>query len=161
LSFEQVHFVRRITLAISLCLLIFFLPMWAHNVAAAQDQQPASGLTDAIASRLLAQVAEGLQGRIANTMLSAFDLDRMPAGAMFKQQITAFINQTDNIRVHFKELQVQGNAVSVDVEMDATPHSDIAVPVQKHTQMRFTAENGKGGWKFVDVEPRGFFTLER
>jgi hypothetical protein len=161
LSFEQVYFVRRIRLVVSLCLLIFLLPVWPHNVAAAQDQQAPSGLTDAIASRLLAQVAEGLQGRVANTMLGAFDLDRMPAGAMFKQQITAFINQTDNIRVHLKELQVHGNNVSVDVEMDATPHSDIVVPVQKHTQMRFTAENGKSGWKFVDVEPRGFFTLER
>ncbi len=154
-------FARRPRLAISLCLLVFLLPVWARNVAAAQDQQAASGLTDAIASHLLAQVAEGLQGRVANTMLGAFDLDRMPAGAMFKQQITAFINQTDNIRVHLKELQVHGNTVSVDVEMDATPHSDIVVPVQKHTQMRFTAGNGKSGWKFVDVEPRGFFTLER
>jgi hypothetical protein len=157
------HLIRRttLTLAISLSLLVFFLPGWGSNMAGTQNQQSASELTDAIASPLLAQVAEGLQGRVANLMLGAFDLTRMPAGPAFKQQIAAFINQTDNIRVHFKQLEVKGNAVLVDAEMDATPHSDIAVPVQKHTQLRFTAENGKGGWKFVDVEPRGFFSLER
>jgi hypothetical protein len=155
------HFMRRATLAVTLCLLTFFPAVWGSNVAGAQDQQPTSELTDSIASRLLAQVAEGLQSRVANTILGAFNLSRMPGGPAFRQQIAAFINQTDNIRVHSKELQVKGNTVLVDVEMDATPHSDIAVPVRKHTQMSFTAENGKDGWKFVDVEPRGFFTLER
>ena len=128
---------------------------------ALKTSSPRRELTDSIASRLLAQVAEGLQSRVANTILGAFNLSRMPAGQAFKQQIAAFINQTDNIRVHFKELQVKGNTVLVDVEMDATPHSDIAVPVRKHTQMSFTAEMARLDGNLWMSEPRDFFTLER
>lgn len=115
--------------------------------------------TEAAASRLLDQVAEGLQSRITKKMLNAFDLARMAGGAVFRERVTAFMNQTDSIRVHFKLHEVADNVAVVDVEMEAVPHSDIAPPERKHMELRFTAAPGRDGWKFVDVQPRGFFSL--
>ena len=117
-----------------------------------------STFTEQAASKLLNQVAEGLNGRTARKMLSAFDLNRMDGGAAFKDRISAFFNQTDSIRVHFKLLEVTDNIATVDAEMDVTPHSDLAPPQHKYMQLRFTGEKVGGGWKFIDVQPRNFFS---
>ena len=114
--------------------------------------------TEQAASKLLDQVAEGLNGRITRKMLTAFDLNRMNGGAVFKDQISAFFNQTDSIRVHFKLLEVTDNVAVVDAEMDVTPHSDLAAPQHKYMQLRFTGEKVGSGWKFIEVQPRNFFS---
>jgi hypothetical protein len=152
---KQPHFLSK-TAAVAVLLLLGLL----QGPARAQTQPDSSGFDDASAARLLSQVSQGLEGRVSARMLGAFDLTRMPGGSAFKQQIANFINQTDSISVHFKLQETTGSTALVDVEMDATPHSDIAVPVRKHTPMRFTAEKGKTGWKFVDVQPRNFFSLQ-
>src|SRR5262249_40891831 len=107
---------------------------------------------------LLNQIAEGLQGHSPRKMLGAFDLSRMARGPEFKEQITAFFNQYDTIRVHFKLKEVTDNIVTVDAEMDETPRSSITPPQHKRVELRFTAEKTANGWKFVEVQPRGFFT---
>jgi len=132
--------------------------------AFAQTQKPGAPakddatFTEQAASRLLEQVTEGLNGRTAKKMLSAFDLNRMNDGAVFKDQVSAFFNQTDSIRVHFKLLEVTGNVAVVDAEMDVTPRSDLTPPQHKYMQLRFTGEKGRNGWKFIDVQPRNFFS---
>ena len=118
---------------------------------------PESTFTESAASKLLNQVAEGLQGHSSRKMLGAFDLSRMNGGAVFREQITAFFNQYDTIRVHFKLVEVKDNTATVDAEMDQTPRSAIAPPQHKSMELRFTAEKDGSGWKFVDVRPRGFF----
>lgn len=117
-----------------------------------------STFTEQAASKLLNQVVEGLNGRTTRKMLSAFDLNRMNGGAVFKGQISAFFNQTDSIRVHFNLREVTDNVVVVDAEMDVTSRGDLTPPQHKSMQLRFTGEKGRNGWKFIDVQPRSFFS---
>lgn len=114
--------------------------------------------SEAAAAKLLGQVTEGLQGHMPRKMLGVFDLTRMEGGAIFKEQVTAFFNQSDSIRVHFKLLEVKDNTVTVNAQMEITSHSSIDPPQHKSVQLRFTAEPNSSGWKFVDVQPRNFFS---
>jgi hypothetical protein len=125
-----------------------------------QQKESPNAFDERAASRLLEQLAEGLNGRLVKKTLSAFDLQRMNGGQVFKEHITAFISQTDSIRTHFKLVEVKDNTVVADVEMDAVPRNDIVPPQHKHAQVRFTAASLREGWKFTDVEPRGFFSLQ-
>src|SRR5262249_21800945 len=134
------------------------LALSVGEVSRAQSQDQANVFTESKASKLLNQVAEGLQGHSAKKMLGAFDLSRMNGGAVFKDQITAFFNQYDTIRVHFKQLQVNDNTAIVNAEMDQSPRSAINPPQHKSMELRFTAEKDGNGWKFVDVQPRTFFS---
>lgn len=151
---NKLSLVRFVTLMVALqfCTLAF-----------TQTQQPDSPkddstFTEQAASKLLNQVAEGLNGRTARKMLSAFDLNRMDGGAVFRDRINAFFNEAESIRVHFKLLEVTDNVAVVDAEMDVTPHSDLTPPQHKFMQLRFTGEKGRNGWKFIDAQPRSFFS---
>ncbi|HEY6252639.1 MAG TPA: hypothetical protein VI685_22000 [Candidatus Angelobacter sp.] len=126
--------------------------------APSQGQEPSNTFTEEVAARLLSQMAEGLQGHSQKKMLSAFDLARMDGGATFKEQITAFFNQYETIRVHFKLIEVKDDTAVVDAELDGTPHDAITPPEHKRMQLTFTAGKGADGWKFIDVQPRMFFT---
>lgn len=128
-----------------------------HDLAA-QSDPPADSFSELAASKLLSQVAEGLQGHLSRKMLDAFDLARMAHGAIFKEQVTAFFNQYDFIRVHFKLVEVKDNTVIVDAQMEASTSGDATPPQRKSIQLRFTAEKTTVGWKFVDVQPRAFFS---
>lgn len=140
------------------CLAVLMAAQLLCHFSFAQTEQPAANVfTEGAASKLLNQVAEGLRGHSSRKMLGAFDLGRMNGGPVFKEQITAFFNQYDTIRVHFKLLDVTDNVVAVDAEMEETPRSAITPPQHKSLELRFTAEKEANGWKFVDVQPRGFF----
>src|SRR5947209_11781634 len=152
--------VHRLNVVLVLMLLLetsvpFSLAMQAQKPDAPTSQD--SSFTEQAASKLLDQVAEGLNGRIAKKMLSAFDLNRMNGGAVFKDQISAFFNQTDSIRVRFKLLEVTDNVATVDAELDVTPNGDLAPAQHKHTQLRFAEENSSGGGDVVEVMPGIFF----
>lgn len=131
-----------------------FLP-WSM---AAQSEAPSDVFSEAEASKLLKQVADGLQGHSKRRMLNAFDLSRMDGGPLFAERITAFFSGYDSIRVHFKLVQVKDNVAVVDAEIDSTPRNDADPPQHKSLRLRFTAATAAGGWKFVDVQPRNFFS---
>lgn len=124
----------------------------------AQTDPADDSFNDLAASKLLSQVAEGLQGHLSRKMLDAFDLARMTRGATFKQQVTAFFNQYDSIRVHLKLLEVKDNTVIVNAQMEESTSGNFPAPQHKSAQLRFTAEKTPAGWKFVDVQPRAFFS---
>jgi hypothetical protein len=128
------------------------------NQAGQQSKSEEPAFTDTDAAPLLDQLAEGLQSRIANKVLSVFDLSRMNDGEIFREQITAFFRQYDSIRVHFKLLEVNGKGLLVDAELDATPNGEFQPPEHKRMELRFTAAKSEGGWKFIDVQPRSFFS---
>lgn len=129
----------------------------AHLPAQSQSD-PDDVFTDSAASKLLGQIAEGLQGHSARKMLGAFDLSRMQGGALFKEQITALFNRYDSIRVHFKLVEVQDNTAIVDAEMDESPANANDPPQHKSLQLRLGATKTSAGWKFMDLQPRNFFT---
>jgi hypothetical protein len=86
----------------------------------------------------------------------------MTGGQSFKDQITAFLDQHESIRVHFNLVETSTTGAEsvaiVDVEMEEDQRSDIAAPGHKHAQLRFVAQNTPAGWRFTDVQPRSFFT---
>jgi hypothetical protein len=130
----------------------------AQDASVAQAAQTHPVFTVEAASKLLAQVAKGLQGHSERTMLGAFDLSLMEQGPIFKQQITALFEQYDDIRVRFKLEEIKDNVALVDAEIDQTPRNDADPPRHKTAELRFTGAETADGWKFIDVQPRSFFS---
>jgi len=140
--------------ALGIALLLF--PVSLRRAQARSDEP--SVFTEAAASKLLSQVAEGLRSHSAKKMLSAFDLSMMDGGSIFKEQITALFNQYESIRVHFKLVEVKENVAVVDAELDGTPPNGDSPPQHKNVQLRLTAAKTSAGWRFVDAQPRAFFS---
>jgi hypothetical protein len=132
--------------------------------AAAQGQAEPPSFNDRIAAQFLSQLKESLQGHSQKKLLASFDLTRMKDGALFKQQINSFFDQTGTIRVHFNLQQSsteEGKGLAVlDAEMEAEAIEDNAPSLHKSMQLRLTVEPGASGWKITDVQPRSFFSTQ-
>ena len=155
---------RRITrsygslLFLTVCLLFSAaLPVGAF-AQAAQNQKAFSAHD---ASALLNQMNDGLVTRSAGKFLAAFDLTRMDNGQLFKQQISSFISHTDSIRMHFNLTTAGMNGgqgvATVDVQMEADMGNGGA-PLHKEVTLKWVAEQAGSGWKFIDLQPRAFFS---
>lgn len=143
------------------CMLLCCVVLQAQG---APQQQPPPATFDAqTASRMLLQLSEALQGHSQKQFLALFDLDRMKEGALFKQQINSFFSQTDSIRVHLNlvETSIDGDKanLAVDAEMEAEPRNAGAVSRRKE-RLNFLVTNAVNSWKFVDLQPRSFFSLQ-
>jgi hypothetical protein len=137
----------------------------AVSVSQTEPKPRPEAFTDREASDLLRQISQGLVSRNQNQVLSAFDLSRMQNGVLFRQQIVSFIAHAENIRLYFHLAQVLAtadkNEAEATVEMEADQRgSSNATPVHKQTRLHLTAQNTSSGWKFTDVQPRGFFSLQ-
>jgi hypothetical protein len=123
-----------------------------------------NSFADSSAIELLGQIASGLVAHNPDRMLRTFDLDKMADGQLFKQQVTSFFNQTEVIRVHFDQVQTSmesGKGITtVEVELEAEHGDDRIPPLHKQAQLRFVAEASGGRWKFTDVQPRAFFSIQ-
>jgi hypothetical protein len=120
--------------------------------------------TDGAASDLLNQITSGFTSRNQKKVLAVFDLAAMADGERFRQQIISFFSHTESVRIHFNLVKTSGEegkgTAEVQVEMEAAPRDDNAPTVHKQERLRFTAASTSGGWKFTDVEPRAFFSLQ-
>jgi hypothetical protein len=126
-------------------------------------QTPSPSAFDAqTASRLLLQLSEALQGHSQKQFLALFDLANMKDSTLFRQQINSFFAQTESIRVHLNlaETTLDGDQanVAVDAEMEAEP-SNGGAPLRRNERLNFVVTNADGSWKFVDLQPRSFFSL--
>jgi hypothetical protein len=135
----------------------------AYTQATQPKQPPQQGAFDAeTASRLLLQLNEALQGHSQKQFLALFDLTRMKDGPLFKQQITSFFSQTDSIRVHLNlsETAQDGDraTMAVEAEMEAQP-SNGSPAARRNERLNFVVANAGTSWKFVDLQPRSFFSL--
>lgn len=129
----------------------------------APQQQPTPSAFDAqTASRLLLQLSEALQGHSQKQFLALFDLNKMKDGALFKQQVNSFFAQTESIRVHLNlaDTSLDGDKanIAVDAEMEAQP-SNGGPPSRRKDRLNFLVANQGNSWKFVDLQPRSFFSL--
>jgi len=129
----------------------------------APQQQSSPGAFDAqTASRMLLQLSEALQGHSQKQFLGLFDLNTMKDGPLFKQQINSFFGQTDSIRVHLNltDTSVDGDKanVTVEAEMEAQP-SNGGAPGRRNERLIFTVAGVGDKWKFIEVQPRSFFSL--
>ncbi len=131
---------------------------------AGQSGSAQDSFSDGTAHALLDQVASGLVAHNRNRMLGAFDLDKMTDGPLFKQQVTSLFSQTATIRVHFNQIQTsveEGRGLTtVEVEMEAERSDDRLPTLYKQAQLHLVAENTSGKWKFTDVQPRTFFSIQ-
>jgi len=145
---------------------IVLMALLSATLAAAQatpPKQPPQNAFDAqTASHLLRQLSEALQGQSQKKFLALFDLDRMKDSALFRQQIASFFSRTISIRVHLNlgETTVEGDkaTIAVDAQMEAEP-GDGSQIVRRNDRLNFTAANSGGTWKFVELQPRSFFSL--
>ena len=158
----QLRFFRCALLAISLACFISTSPSALAQNAPSPRPQP---FTASTASQLLTQITQGLIARNQNQVLAAFDLTRMQDSALFRQQMISFIAHAENISVYFHLTQASSDTTKgqaeVDVQMEADPRdSNNTVPGRKQARLRFAAESTSSGWKFTDVQPRGFFSLQ-
>ena len=150
---------RSCATAIFVTLLLFGI----GQARSAPQQQPSPGAFDAqVASRLLLQLSEALQGHSQKQFLGLFDLDRMKDGPLFKQQINSFFGLTDSIRVHLNlmDTSLDGDKanLAVDAEMEAAPSSGGA-PARRNERLTFAVVRLGDKWKFIEVQPRSFFSL--
>ena len=148
------------------CAAAIFVVLFCGSVqaqSAPQQQQPGPSVFDAqVASRMLLQLSEALQGHSQKQFLGLFDLDRMKEGSLFKQQINSFFGQTDSIRVHLNLMDTSRDGdkanVVVEAEMEAMP-SNGGAPGRRNERLTFTVVPVRDKWKFVEVQPRSFFSL--
>lgn len=128
-----------------------------------QHQAPTPAAFDQqAASRLLLQLSESLQGHSQKQFLALFDLGRMKDGPLFKQQASSFFTQTESIRVHLNliDTSVDGDkaSIAVDAEMEAEPRNGNPI-ARRNERLNFVVANVGNSWKFVDLQPRSFFSL--
>jgi hypothetical protein len=143
--------------------------VWAQSTPGpsptqAPSQAKEKTFTDSVASELLDQFVSGLTSRNQRKLLSALDFGKMKDGARFRQQISSFLAQTGTIRIHYSQLRASGDSlkgvVTAMVEMEADSRDENILPVHKQAQLRLLAEDTADGWKFTDVQPRGFFSIQ-
>lgn len=150
------------------CFIIIFITLLSITLGVAQIAQPKqpppqSAFDAQAASRRLLQLSEALQGHSQKQFLALFDLDKMKDGALFRQQINSFFAQTESIRVHLNlvDTSIDGDKASlaVDAEIEAQP-SNGGAPARRNERLNFMVARVGDSWKFVDVQPRSFFSLQ-
>jgi hypothetical protein len=126
------------------------------------DPMNASVFSDAIASNVISQFVEGLNGHSRRSLLSAVDDSKMDGYLQFEEQLEAFFDRYESLDVHTRIAQSSQEGgkgiVLVDVEMEEARRGGAAPPVLKREQIRFELERGRKGWKIVDLQPRSFFS---
>jgi hypothetical protein len=154
--------VRKRVKSISIMAVIVLLLSATLSAAQApsQNSPPQNVFDDRAASRLLLQLSEALQGHSQKQLLALFDLSEMKDGTLFRQQIDAFFSQTESIRVHMNlvELAAESATVTVDAEMEIEPRNG-GPPVRRRDRLNFAVVNAGKDWKFIDLQPRSFFSL--
>ncbi len=145
---------------LALIALLFYATLPGQTATAEQPTRPA--FDQQTASRLLLQLSESLQGHSQKQFFELFDLERMKDGLLFKQQASSFFNQTESIRVHLNlvDTSMDGDKanVAVDAEIEAEPRNGGPI-ARRNERLNFVVANTGNNWKFVDVQPRSFFSL--
>ncbi|HMC30006.1 MAG TPA: hypothetical protein VKL99_04170 [Candidatus Angelobacter sp.] len=147
----------------ALLLLSAILPPFYVAQPQNAPQAPAENVfTDGTASVLLRQLSEALQGHSQKKLLALFDLPKMKDGQIFKQQINSFFSQTESIAVHLNLAETATDddkaTMSVNAEMEVQP-SNGGPPLRRNERLTFTAARAGKVWKFIDIQPRSFFSL--
>lgn len=148
-----------------LCLAWLMFPAGAQTAPAVSQtasQEDAATFNTRIASRLLTQITNGLEGHLQKQVLDAFDLSQMKGGQAFRNQMASFFDNYASVRIHFhlNDVSMEGDkgVAMADVEMELEQRDSTLPPVRKKTQLRLVAKNGPRGWKIVDIQPRAFFS---
>lgn len=145
-----------------LVLMLFLCAAFLTDQAQSQKDPPQNSFDERAASRMLLQLSEALQGHSQKQFLALFDVGKMKDGEIFRQQVASFFSQTESIRVHMNLADIAGErdktSLAVDAEMEVQP-SNGGPPFRRNERVSFVVSNSGGSWKFVEVQPRSFFSL--
>jgi hypothetical protein len=137
------------------------VPMSAAQAVPHPPPPPQAPFTEKTPSDMLLQLSEALHSHIEKKLLALFDLSQMRNGGIFRQQVNLLFTQTDSIRVHLNLVETavenQRATLSVDAEMELLLLD--GPPARRNERLTFIVANAGGAWKFVDVQPRSFFSL--
>ncbi|HLZ00124.1 MAG TPA: hypothetical protein VKT33_13775 [Candidatus Angelobacter sp.] len=126
------------------------------------SQEAPATFNPGIASRLLTQITDGLEGHLQKQVLDAFDLPQMKDGQAFRNQMASFFDSYASVRIHFhlNDVSMEGDkgVATADVEMELEQRDSALPPLRKKTQLRLIVKNGLRGWKIIDIQPRAFFS---
>jgi len=117
--------------------------------------------SDAVADALLSRIADGFTRRNPKLLLSAFDPRQFEGYGRFAERMRARLGQHDAFRAYFRivDRAVEDSRATVTVELQIEQSFAGGRPPTRSTgQARFTLAHGAGGWKVVDVVPRGLLT---
>ena len=118
---------------------------------------------DRTATRLLMQFTRGLEIKNQQQMLAAFDFVHMQDGEHFQQQLISFLGHANSVRIHVNLVSAAsdsaGGTAEADFEMEVD-FRDAILPNRKQARLKFAVRNTSDGWKFVGLEPRGFFSTD-
>jgi hypothetical protein len=142
-----------------LAVLLFCMTLWAQD----KPKPTPPAFDEQAASRLLLQLSESLQAQSQKHFLELFDLSGMKDGSLFRQQISSFFSKTISIRVHMNlaDTSLEGDkaTLAVDAQMEAEPGAG-GVITRRNERLNFAVVPVGDKWKFVDVQPRSFFSLQ-
>ncbi len=126
-----------------------------------EDVRDAAVFSDAVATDVLGQIRDGLEGHSQRLLLSAFNDNEFEGYLIFEDQIQQYFEKYEGFRAHFRIIQtsIEGakGVVLAEFDVEGMPRSGGAA-MRRSNQLRFELERGKKGWKVVDMRPRGFFS---
>jgi ketosteroid isomerase-like protein len=136
-----------------------------NQEAEKQNREPAAAelavFDERAAAAVLGTIRDGLEGRSARRLLSAFDAGKMDGYRSFEDQVDAYFASYESIRVTLRILQVsQENdrgIILAEFQLENDPRDGERLS-RRQGQLRFVLERGPKGWKIVDLDPRAFFS---
>jgi len=168
---SRMTFLKRVFLALAFIATLAGAPQLAAQDQPPQKSQPSPSpspeqkqvFDDHAATRLLMQLTQGLEDNNQKQVLAVFDFVHMQDGQRFQQQLISFLSHAESIRLHVNLVSAISNvakpSAEADIEMEITPR-DGTLPVRKQARVNFSVQSTSSGWKFVDVQPRRFFSTD-
>ncbi len=133
------------------------------------NNDESTSFTGAVAESLMRQIRDGLVARNSATVLAAFDPDNMPDYNGFADQLRAFLDQWDNVRVYYQIVNTAESPsnskcgaagcgmATVQFQMDGENALGQGPAMHREAQLQLTFQRGDKGWKIVNLAPRDLF----
>jgi hypothetical protein len=146
-------------------LFVAFALTTTTSVAKQQPADKAEPFSGAVVEQLMHQVRDGLVARNPDKILAAFDPDNTPDYGLFSEQLRAFFEKWDNIRVYYQILQTAETKcdsaacgiATVQLQMEADDVQSQLPAMRRSAQLQLTFQRGDKGWKIVNLTPRDLF----
>ena len=131
-----------------------------QGARAVKAASPHPVFEEADAVRVLSDMRQALESNNRGRLLKLFDARRMPGFAAFRDEIRAFVDTYDSVRMsyHLSQAVVDGEFGSAvaDVTVDASP-SNGGANFHKSARARLVLGWDGKSWKVVDFSPRDLF----
>jgi hypothetical protein len=163
---EKTFFYRTLATLAFVTMLAGVSPMVGQNPSkppSGSSGESQKSFDDHAATTLLMQFTRGLQNKNQEQVLAAFDFVHMQGGEDFQQQLISFLGHANSIRIHLNLVSTTsdsgGGTAEADFEMEVD-FRDAILPNRKQARLKFAVRSTSDGWKFVELQPRSFFSTD-